>query len=171
MDGSLAGIAGRTLATEFGPGIEISNGIDNATAELAIDRPGAKTAMLFERAGRKVERVREFDADATQARWESEVDLWESLWRKPQAVMWSKLGLEFEVAAYVRCFIESTGPDSNAGLKTAALRMAAEIGLSLPGMHSLRWKFAEDEVAAKRESTPAPTGKSARDRLRVISGG
>lgn len=116
-------------------------------------------------------RVREFDGDATEARWESEVELWESLWRKPQAVMWAKLGLEYEVAAYVRCYIESTGEDSNSGLKTAALRMAAEIGLSLPGMHSLRWKFAEDEVAARRDSAPAPAGKSARDRLKVISGG
>lgn len=108
-------------------------------------------------------RVREYDSDATEARWESEVELWESLWRKPQAVMWKKLGLEYEVAAYVRCFIESTGEESNSGLKTAALRMAAEIGLSLPGMHSLRWKFAEDQLAAKRDSKPVPVERSALD--------
>lgn len=116
-------------------------------------------------------RVREYDEGATASRWEDELGLWTALWRKPQAVMWARLGLEYEVAAYVRCYIESTGEDSNSGLKTAALRMAAEIGLSLPGMHSLRWKFAEDEVAAKRGSAPAPAGKSARDRLKVISGG
>ena len=115
-------------------------------------------------------RVREYDADATDARWGAEVELWETLWRKPQAFMWDKLALHYEVAAYVRCFIESTGPDSNSGLKTAALRMAAEIGLSLPGMHSLRWRFSEDEVAQRREA-PVQHGKSARERLKAINGG
>ena len=79
----------------------------------------------------------------------AEVDLWVTLWRKPQAFQWARLGLEFEVAAYVRAFLESVEPEASAGLKTAVLRMAAEIGLSLPGMHSLRWKFGStDEVAA-----------------------
>ena len=95
-----------------------------------------------------------------------EVELWSKLWRKPQAAMWSKLGLEFEVAAYVRAFLESTEAEASAGLKTAVLRMGAEIGLSLPGMHSLRWKFSEDELGAKRAATvPAKSGLSAKDRL------
>lgn len=117
-------------------------------------------------------RVKEFDPDATEVRWDAEVSLWETLWRKPQAFMWAKLGLEFEVAAYVRAFIESTGPDSNSGLKTAALRMAAEIGLSLPGMHSLRWKFSEDELSARRGAdVPARSGPSAKARLAALKNG
>ena len=116
-------------------------------------------------------RIKVFDPDATESLRDREVDLWGKLWQKPQAHMWAKLGLEYEVAAYVRAFIESTGPDSNAGLKTAALRMAAEIGLSLPGMHSLRWKFSEDEVAERREEAQQPSARSARDRLRAINGG
>lgn len=105
------------------------------------------------------------DADAV------ELAYWADLWRKPQAVMWAKLGMSRQLAAYVRAFVESTEREASAGLKTAVLRMEGELGLSLPGMHSLRWKFAEDEVAAKRGSAPAPAGKSARDRLKVISGG
>lgn len=117
-------------------------------------------------------RVREFDPDATAALRERELSLWRDLWVKPQAHMWSQLGLVYEVAAYARAFIESTGPDSNSGLKTAALRMAAEIGLSLPGMHSLRWRFGVDELAKKRdEASPAAVGPSARDRLRVLQNG
>jgi hypothetical protein len=100
---------------------------------------------------------------------EAETDLWVTLWAKPQAAMWSKLGLEYEVAAYVRAFLESVEVEASAGLKTAVLRMAAEIGLSLPGMHSLRWKFAEDELGAKR-SEPARRGVSAKDRLRALNG-
>lgn len=110
-------------------------------------------------------RVKEFDPDATAALYEREVSLWSKLWLKPQAFMWSKLGLEYEVAAYVRAFIESTSAESNSGLKTAALRMAAEIGLSLPGMHSLRWKFSEDELALKRSASVVDKGApSARER-------
>lgn len=100
----------------------------------------------------------------------AESELWDTLWRKPQAVMWSKLGLEYEVAAYVRAFLESTAIEAPAGLKTAVLRMAAEIGLSLPGMHSLRWKFAEDELEAKRSAPNTGSKKtSARDRLKAIN--
>lgn len=82
---------------------------------------------------------------------DAETDLWLRLWRKPQAFMWDQLGLEFEVAAYVRAFVESVIPEASAGLKTAVLRMAAEIGLSLPGMNAFRWKFAIDELADRRD--------------------
>ena len=95
-----------------------------------------------------------------------ELSLWLRLWGKPQAAMWSKLGLEFEVAAYVRAFLESTVAEASAGLKTAVLRMGAEIGLSLPGMHSLRWRFSEDELGSRRAvSVPVKSGPSAKDRL------
>lgn len=113
-------------------------------------------------------RVKTFDSDATDALHDREVALWEKLWAKPQAFMWAKLGLEYEVAAYVRAFIESTGEESNSGLKTAALRMSAEIGLSLPGMHAQRWKFADDELGARREGRPEG-GPSAKDRLRALN--
>ncbi|MHB9003994.1 MAG: hypothetical protein ACYC6C_08005 [Coriobacteriia bacterium] len=92
-----------------------------------------------------------------------EIELWEILWRKPQAAMWAKLDLTYEVAAYVRAFLESVEPKAVNGLKTAVLRMAAEIGLSLPGMHSLRWKFAENEVAAKRSARPVAVPRNALD--------
>ena len=98
----------------------------------------------------------------------AEVELWNTLWVKPQAAQWSRLGLEFEVAANVRAFLESVEAEASAGLKTAVLRMSAEIGLSLPGMHSLRWKFSEDEVAEVRSERQRAV--SARDRLRAING-
>lgn len=117
-------------------------------------------------------RVKEFDPEATAARRDREIALWEALWEKPQAFMWAKLGLKYEVASYVRAFIESTGPDSNSGLKTAALRMAAEIGLSLPGMHAMRWKFSEDELSVKRATgaVPVRTGPTAAERWAAAVG-
>jgi hypothetical protein len=93
----------------------------------------------------------------------AESDYWVELWRKPQAVMWWRLGMVRQVAAYVRAFVESTEREASAGLKTAVLRMEGELGLSLPGMHSLRWKFAADEVAAKRGARPVAVARNALD--------
>ncbi|MEK6310131.1 MAG: hypothetical protein V4737_11565 [Curtobacterium sp.] len=120
------------------------------------------------------QRMKELDVQATEAFREREVALWEKLWRRPQAVMWMKLGLEYEVASYARAYLESNLPDAVSGMKTATLRMAAELGLSLPGMHSLRWKIADDELSAKRaEAETTNTRKpakrlSARDRLKAV---
>lgn len=94
--------------------------------------------------------------------------MWKRLWRKPQAFMWAQLQLEFEVAAYVRAFLESVEPEASAGLKTAVLRMSAELGLSTVGMAQLRWKFAADEVAEKRGEAK-PQARSARDRLKALN--
>jgi len=115
-------------------------------------------------------RVKEFDVSGTEALHEREMDLWCALWKKPQAFMWAKLGLEYEVAAYVRAFIESTSAESNSGLKTAALRMAAEIGLSLPGMHSLRWKFSEDELGSRRSGSGSSGPVDLKSRLAAVNG-
>lgn len=115
------------------------------------------------------ERVRELDEGATEIRWDAETSMWEELWQKPQATMWDALGLKFQVAAYIRAYIESVGPDSNAGLKTAALRMEAELGLSTVGMNALRWKFSADEVGEKR-TAPAKKGPTMKDRLKVVDG-
>ena len=98
----------------------------------------------------------------------SEWALWKRLWAKPQAFMWDQLQLEFEVAAYVRAFLESVEPEASAGLKTAVLRMSAELGLSTVGMGQLRWKIATDEVAEHRGSAK-PARASSRDRLKALN--
>ena len=102
-----------------------------------------------------------------------EVELWDELWRKPQAFMWDQLGLKFEVAAYVRIYLKANAIDASPSFMTPVLRASAEIGLSLPGMHSLRWKFSVDEVALKRERAERvkPTAKSARERMAGLQNG
>jgi hypothetical protein len=99
-----------------------------------------------------------------------EVELWDELWRKPQAFMWSKLGLKYQLAAYVRAFIESTEAKASAGLKTAVLRMEGELGLSMPGMASLRWKFSEDEMSERRSAPALASGSSVKSRLAAAKG-
>lgn len=100
------------------------------------------------------ERVKEFDKDATDAARSAELELWSVLWGKPQACMWERLGLSYQVAAYVRAYIESTGPESNAGLKTAVIRMEAELGISTSGMLQNGWVL----------ETPAVDGTSSSSR-------
>jgi len=128
-------------------------------------------AIQFSRHFENGKKIEQEDSAQTAATWDAELELWATLWAKPQAFMWERLGLELEVAAYVRAFLESVEAEASAGLKTAALRMAAEIGLSLPGMHSLRWRFSEDELAGRRNAgAPAERfGPSAKERLAALN--
>jgi hypothetical protein len=97
-----------------------------------------------------------------------ETALWLALWQKPQGHMWAALGLEWQVAHYVRTFLEASSAGAVNGLKTAALRMEAELGLSTVGMGHLRWKFADDELAAHREEPQRSS--SLKNRLKAVNG-
>lgn len=71
--------------------------------------------------------------------------LWVKLWAKPQALMWERLGQDFAVAHYVRTYFEAVEPKAVSGLKTVALRMESELGLSSLGMKTLGWQIAEGD--------------------------
>lgn len=77
---------------------------------------------------------------------------WERLWSKPQSVVWEREGVADLIAAYVVAFDESVQPGAAAGLKTAVLRMEAELGISIVGMRSNRWRFG---VVAVEEPVPS----------------
>ena len=83
--------------------------------------------------------------------------LWGDLWEKPQAAMWDRLGLTVQVAAYVRALAESVLPEASAGLKTAVLRMEAELGISTSGMLQNGWTI-ETPAANGAASTSKPSG-------------
>lgn len=98
----------------------------------------------------------------------SELELWATLWRKPQAIMWDKLNMHFQLAAYVRAFVESTLRAAPAGLKSVVLQMEGQLGISLPGMHSLHWKFSDEQIVVDEVSPVRITSSSAlKDRLRA----
>lgn len=100
-----------------------------------------------------------------------EAALWDSLWGKPQALMWERYGLHFEVALYVRRLAEAEKPGSPANLSTLVRQMADSLGLTTPGMRANRWRIVRDE-----EARPAASGRtasarsSARSRLKVVPG-
>jgi hypothetical protein len=100
---------------------------------------------------------------------EVETELWAELWTKPQAAAWSSLGLKFQVAAYVRAFVESVEAGASAGLKTAVLRMEAELGLSIPGLRSNGWRISDGTAAAPATTAPAARKTSSGDWLKAVS--
>jgi hypothetical protein len=95
-----------------------------------------------------------------------ELELWARLWGKPQALMWERLGLEFEVAMYVRRLAEAEAAESSVSLSTLVRQMSDSLGLTTPGMRANRWKI--EQVADVAPATDRPTRESARDRLRVV---
>lgn len=99
----------------------------------------------------------------------AELALWSDLWAKPQAIQWDVLGLKYQVAAYVRAYLESVAADASAGLKTAVLRMETELGLSVSGLHGNGWLI---EMPDQSEVPKVKRSKNdARSRMKVIRGG
>lgn len=88
----------------------------------------------------------------------AELAVWGELWKKPQAVMWSRLGLVFQVAAYARSLVESVEPGASAGLKTAVIRMEAELGISTSGMLQNGWVIETPAGGAPRVVSPPKGG-------------
>lgn len=97
-----------------------------------------------------------------------ELELWAKLWRKPQALMWFRLGLEFEVGIYVRRLAEAEMHDARVNLSTLVRQMSDSLGLTTPGMRANRWKI---EAVAEQPKTASTSSRgSARDRLKVVNG-
>lgn len=95
-----------------------------------------------------------------------ELELWATLWAKPQAHAWERLGLEFEVGLLVRRMAEAETPGSHTSTGTLVRQMMDSLGLTTPGLRSNRWKLSDDEVGEKRDEKA--TSGSSRDRFRVV---
>lgn len=98
-----------------------------------------------------------------------ELDLWEQLWRKPQALMWERYSQEHDVALYVRRLVEAEQPESKVTVGTLVRQMSDSLGISTPGMRANRWRI--DAVATAAPAPQTSTNRaSARDRLKVVNG-
>lgn len=100
-----------------------------------------------------------------------EWDLWESLWARPQAVMWERLGQEIEVAMFCRKLAEAELPKASVELQKVVRQYLDSLGMSVQGMLRNRWR-----IAANTETEAAPAGPARRtarqpgprDRLKVV---
>lgn len=120
------------------------------------------------------QRVKEFDADATEARYDREVELWALTWRTPQAAAWVREPWRWQtVAMYVRTMVVCESGEATAADKNSVHRFADQIGLTPAGLKENGWKIATDEVAAKRALVvmePEEDADDVRGRLSVIQG-
>lgn len=91
--------------------------------------------------------------------------LWRGLWRKPQAEMWHRLGLAFEVGLYVRRLTEVEQRGAAPTLGSLVKQMSEELGISSTGLARRQWKIAVDELEDRR-AAPAARG-SVRGRVKA----
>lgn len=123
-------------------------------AELKLDR--SREALLI--AQRRLAEQRKLEAL-----------LWRELWSTPQSVEWERLGWLRDVAQYVRHKVMGELGDLDSAKE--ARQWSDRLGLTPLAMLRLRWEVAHDEVAVRRETKPAETPTSARQRLRVVDRG
>lgn len=103
-----------------------------------------------------------------------ELELWKSEWQRPQAVMWERNGQEVEVAMYVRTLVAAESDKAPVAARVLVVRQQEVLGISLTGLARNRWRIeSRAEVTKKTRSTQraTPVRSTARNRLRVVSGG
>lgn len=113
------------------------------------------------------------DADATQAVTERERELWEWMWRTPQACAWAQPSERWRlhtIAMYVRTFVICEGNDATAADKGSLHRFADDIGMTPAGLRANGWQVAADETAEKRERKAPAKKATSRDRMKVVKG-
>lgn len=130
---------------------------------LRRDRPGDTAWVVLPAEGRKGPTPKWPLAKQTPA----EKGQWAKLWRMPQAVMWEQLRLHDQVAMYVRNWCEATLPEASSSLRTLHRQLADALGLTAPGMASLRWKVATDEVAPRRVDSSAVSKTASASSMRA----
>lgn len=101
---------------------------------------------------------------------ERELDLWDDLWSKPQAVAWEDMGQELEVALFVRTLAEAERADARVDVKKMVRGYLDSLGLSVAGMNRNRWKIAP-AIEEPAEIVQPARRPSARDRLKVVPSG
>lgn len=105
-----------------------------------------------------------------------ELEVWESLWRTPQACAWSMPSESWRVrtvALYTRTVVRCEDTDAPSSLLAQLHRFADQIGMTTAGLAEMGWAVAVDQVAqraAEKDAEP-PARKSSRDRLAVVNGG
>jgi hypothetical protein len=99
-----------------------------------------------------------------------EAELWESEWRRPQAIVWERNGQELEVAMYVRAVVDAESPRASVASRTLVRQQMDSLGLTVPGLLRNRWRIVDQVQAPAGQQRTSRRG-SARERLKVVKGG
>jgi hypothetical protein len=116
------------------------------------------------------ERHKELDLEATEHRYDRELELWTWAWSTPMAAAWEREPWRQDsVAMWVRTRAVCESAEATAADKGSLHRFADQIGLTPAGLAYNGWKVTTDQLAEKRaEKAPAPAARTARDRLKAV---
>lgn len=98
-----------------------------------------------------------------------EVELWDEVWRTPQACAWSMPSERWRirtVAMWVRLSVRCEDPEAGAALLGQLHRFADQIGMTTAGLAEMGWRVAVDELAEKAAASPAEPAAPRPRRLR-----
>ena len=100
-----------------------------------------------------------------------EAEMWATLWKAPQAVVWDELGWTMEVALYCRYMAMASAGDMKAAGE--ARQWSDRLGLNPAAMLRNRWKVDVPQAVASTGGSARPTQrKSARERrLELVKDG
>ena len=86
-----------------------------------------------------------------------ERQVWNALWRTPQAAMWNvERHRMLTIGHYCRLLVRCEDIEAPAALHAQLHRFADQLGISPAGMKENGWRLATDELASKRTTEPAP---------------
>ena len=94
-----------------------------------------------------------------------EWQLWETLWKSPQATQWERqgIGTMLVVARYVQLLVRCQNPKASSVIHGQAGMLEDKLGLTPKAMRMLLWEVAEPPP----EKNERNTRMSARDRMRA----
>lgn len=96
------------------------------------------------------------------------LDVWESLWRTPQAAAWAGESWRWpNIADLARLMVLSEDEGTPVGVFTHIRQARADLGLTPAGLVENGWQIAEDEVSARRAERPVDGGEVPQRRLRA----
>ena len=115
---------------------------------------------------------RERDSAGEGAVEARELELWEWVWRTPQACAWalpSEAWRVQTVARWVRQAVLCESHEAKAADHAQLHRYADQVGLTTAGLREMGWKVATDEVS-ERAAAPASAGDAPRPvrRMRAV---
>ena len=100
---------------------------------------------------------------------ERELELWESIWKRPQSVLWQQYLQEFEVALYIRRLSEVELRDANASLHTLLIRQMESLLLTTPSMYKAKVRIGNEATKpTERKSEKVKESTNLKQRLKIV---
>ena len=100
-----------------------------------------------------------------------EIELWNTIWERPQSVLWEENSLEIEVALYIRRLAEVELEGTSASRHALLQRLMESLSLTTPSMYRAKVKIAHEIPKPISRTTNRQKPQSGiRERLKIVSG-